>query len=115
MRCAVLSCGTCVRGQINKPDGLMPLYVDVHSGQWTSAHVSLGAMGDSAFEYLLKVCLHNFDGFFFLCVLDFCFGLLVFLCVDFFLRCFVSLSPLFSRSGVAAAGFEERVAFRHTH
>ena len=38
-----------------KPDNLMPLYIDVNSGHFTSAHVSLGAMGDSAFEYLIKV------------------------------------------------------------
>ena len=35
--------------------GLMPLYIDVNHGRFTTGHVSLGAMGDSAFEYLLKV------------------------------------------------------------
>ena len=33
----------------------MPLYIDVNHGRFTTGHVSLGAMGDSAFEYLLKV------------------------------------------------------------
>ena len=42
-----------------KPNGLMPLYIDVNSGSFTSQHVSLGAMGDSAFEYLLKVWIHR--------------------------------------------------------
>merc|ERR1719503_457050 len=35
-------------------NGLMPLYVSVQTGSYTSNHVSLGAMGDSAFEYLIK-------------------------------------------------------------
>jgi hypothetical protein len=38
-----------------RQDGLMPLYLDVHKARFTTQHVSLGAMGDSAFEYLLKV------------------------------------------------------------
>jgi len=45
--------------KLPKPNGLMPLYIDVNSGSFTSAHVSLGAMGDSAFEYLLKVWIHR--------------------------------------------------------
>jgi len=38
-----------------RANGLMPLYIDVNHGRFTTGHVSLGAMGDSAFEYLLKV------------------------------------------------------------
>jgi mannosyl-oligosaccharide alpha-1,2-mannosidase len=32
----------------------LPLYVSVQTGSFASNHVSLGAMGDSAFEYLIK-------------------------------------------------------------
>lgn len=43
-----------------KPNhGLMPLYIDVNSGHFTTNHVSLGAMGDSAFEYLLKTWIQR--------------------------------------------------------
>mmetsp|Transcript_14109 Transcript_14109/g.27850 ORF Transcript_14109/g.27850 Transcript_14109/m.27850 type:complete len:452 (-) Transcript_14109:11-1366(-) len=38
----------------NVANGLLPLYISVQTGQFTSNHVSLGAMGDSAFEYLIK-------------------------------------------------------------
>jgi mannosyl-oligosaccharide alpha-1,2-mannosidase len=41
-----------------KPHGLYPIYVDPNSGNMSpSSTVSLGAMGDSFYEYLLKVWL----------------------------------------------------------
>eukprot|EP00850_Spirogloea_muscicola_P014216 SM000100S09443 [mRNA] locus=s100:413575:419018:+ [translate_table: standard] len=36
-------------------DGLMPLFIDTESGRAASLQVSFGAMGDSFYEYLLKV------------------------------------------------------------
>eukprot|EP00850_Spirogloea_muscicola_P000924 SM000003S11169 [mRNA] locus=s3:1291827:1298198:- [translate_table: standard] len=36
-------------------DGLMPLFIDTESGRAASMQVSFGAMGDSFYEYLLKV------------------------------------------------------------
>jgi hypothetical protein len=38
-------------------NGLHTLYVDLKSGQFTGSRWSLGALGDSFYEYLLKVCL----------------------------------------------------------
>jgi len=38
-----------------KPNGLYPIYIDPESGGFTSGAVSLGALGDSAYEYLLKM------------------------------------------------------------
>lgn len=35
--------------------GLLPLYIHPQTGQATTQMVSLGAMGDSYYEYLLKV------------------------------------------------------------
>eukprot|EP00899_Mesostigma_viride_P007967 jgi/Mesvir1/17171/Mv07593-RA.1 len=40
-------------------DGLFPLFMNPQSGSWTSRHVSFGAMGDSFFEYLLKVWIQG--------------------------------------------------------
>lgn len=39
-----------------RAQGLLPLYIHPESGQATTQMVSLGAMGDSYYEYLLKVC-----------------------------------------------------------
>eukprot|EP00112_Aurelia_sp_Birch-Aquarium-sp1_P019897 Seg5010.1 transcript_id=Seg5010.1/GoldUCD/mRNA.D3Y31 product="Mannosyl-oligosaccharide 1 2-alpha-mannosidase IA" protein_id=Seg5010.1/GoldUCD/D3Y31 len=39
---------------IEKPNGLYPNYMDPRSGTWGQQHVSLGALGDSFYEYLLK-------------------------------------------------------------
>lgn len=35
--------------------GLHPLYIDLNNGQFTGSRWSLGALGDSFYEYLLKV------------------------------------------------------------
>ncbi|XP_031554360.1 mannosyl-oligosaccharide 1,2-alpha-mannosidase IA-like [Actinia tenebrosa] len=43
-----------VMDQIQKPNGLYPNYLNPRSGVWGSQHVSLGALGDSFYEYLLK-------------------------------------------------------------
>ena len=40
---------------IYPPDGLVPLYISPQTGQPTSNKISMGAMGDSFYEYLLKV------------------------------------------------------------
>ncbi|XP_004365487.2 mannosidase [Capsaspora owczarzaki ATCC 30864] len=39
---------------ISKPDGLYPNYISPHSGSFGQNHVSLGGLGDSFYEYLLK-------------------------------------------------------------
>ena len=39
----------------NVPAGLYPLYFDSARARWTNSKVSVGAMGDSWYEYLLKV------------------------------------------------------------
>eukprot|EP01006_Ploeotia_vitrea_P030436 TRINITY_DN62859_c0_g1_i1.p1 TRINITY_DN62859_c0_g1~~TRINITY_DN62859_c0_g1_i1.p1 ORF type:complete len:739 (-),score=86.08 TRINITY_DN62859_c0_g1_i1:156-2372(-) len=36
------------------PDGLAPTYLNPLTGKWTSDHITLGALGDSYYEYLLK-------------------------------------------------------------
>jgi len=40
---------------INKPNGLYPVYLDINSGSFRNDRVTLGALGDSYYEYLLKV------------------------------------------------------------
>ncbi|KAK0425471.1 hypothetical protein QR680_009221 [Steinernema hermaphroditum] len=42
---------------INKPDGLYPNYLNPRTGKWGQNHVSVGALGDSFYEYLLKAWL----------------------------------------------------------
>ena len=44
-----------IRTQTGTPLGLYPLYLNPHRGTWENTHVSFGAMGDSWYEYLLKV------------------------------------------------------------
>jgi len=39
------------------PDGLFPIKVDINSGRFTENTVTFGALGDSFYEYLLKVWL----------------------------------------------------------
>ena len=39
--------------------GLLPLYIHPQTGQATTQMVSLGAMGDSYYEYLLKVWIYK--------------------------------------------------------
>ncbi|XP_066253728.1 mannosyl-oligosaccharide 1,2-alpha-mannosidase IA isoform X1 [Euwallacea similis] len=40
--------------EIEKPNGLYPNYLNPRSGKWGQHHMSMGALGDSYFEYLLK-------------------------------------------------------------
>uniref|UniRef100_A0A1I8AAM6 alpha-1,2-Mannosidase n=1 Tax=Steinernema glaseri TaxID=37863 RepID=A0A1I8AAM6_9BILA len=42
---------------LNKPDGLYPNYLNPRTGKWGQQHVSVGALGDSFYEYLLKAWL----------------------------------------------------------
>ncbi|XP_050669727.1 mannosyl-oligosaccharide alpha-1,2-mannosidase IA-like isoform X1 [Leptidea sinapis] len=46
-----------VFNNIQKPDGLYPNYINPRTGQWGQRHMSLGALGDSFYEYLLKAWL----------------------------------------------------------
>ncbi|XP_071800570.1 mannosyl-oligosaccharide 1,2-alpha-mannosidase IA-like [Asterias amurensis] len=39
---------------LSKPNGLYPNYLNPKTGKWGQQHVSLGALGDSFYEYLLK-------------------------------------------------------------
>ncbi|XP_078619706.1 mannosyl-oligosaccharide 1,2-alpha-mannosidase IA-like isoform X1 [Branchiostoma floridae x Branchiostoma japonicum] len=43
-----------VISELDKPDGLYPIYINPKTGKWGQNHASLGAMGDSFYEYLLK-------------------------------------------------------------
>uniref|UniRef100_A0A1A9WIR4 alpha-1,2-Mannosidase n=1 Tax=Glossina brevipalpis TaxID=37001 RepID=A0A1A9WIR4_9MUSC len=45
--------------KIKKPNGLYPNYLNSSSGEWGENHVSLGALGDSFYEYLLKAWLQS--------------------------------------------------------
>ncbi|XP_031480391.1 mannosyl-oligosaccharide 1,2-alpha-mannosidase MNS1-like isoform X2 [Nymphaea colorata] len=40
-------------------DGLLPIYINPHTGQPSHGTITFGAMGDSFYEYLLKVWLHG--------------------------------------------------------
>lgn len=40
--------------KLERPDGLYPNYLNPRSGKWGQQHVSMGALGDSFYEYLLK-------------------------------------------------------------
>ncbi|CAI4229900.1 unnamed protein product [Auanema sp. JU1783] len=40
--------------QLEKPDGLYPIYLNPKTGRWGQRDYSLGAMADSFYEYLLK-------------------------------------------------------------
>ncbi|XP_045766071.1 mannosyl-oligosaccharide alpha-1,2-mannosidase IA-like isoform X1 [Maniola jurtina] len=42
---------------IQKPEGLYPNYINPRTGMWGQRHTSLGALGDSFYEYLLKAWL----------------------------------------------------------
>ncbi|XP_048348063.1 mannosyl-oligosaccharide 1,2-alpha-mannosidase IA [Sphaerodactylus townsendi] len=46
-----------VLNQLDKPEGLYPNYLNPNSGQWGQHHVSVGGLGDSFYEYLLKAWL----------------------------------------------------------
>lgn len=39
--------------------GLFPIKVDINSGGWAESHVTFGALGDSFYEYLLKVWIQG--------------------------------------------------------
>ena len=40
--------------EVSKPGGLYPNFMNPNTGNWGTKHVSLGALGDSFYEYLLK-------------------------------------------------------------
>ncbi|XP_034942519.1 mannosyl-oligosaccharide alpha-1,2-mannosidase IA [Chelonus insularis] len=42
-----------------KPKGLYPNYIHPQTGKWGSHHMSLGALGDSFYEYLLKAWIQS--------------------------------------------------------
>ena len=44
---------------LHPADGLYPIYVSADSGQPSTSHVTFGALGDSFYEYLLKVWLQG--------------------------------------------------------
>ncbi|XP_059056617.1 mannosyl-oligosaccharide alpha-1,2-mannosidase IA [Achroia grisella] len=46
-----------VLNNIEKPGDLYPNFINPRTGQWGQRHVSLGALGDSFYEYLLKAWL----------------------------------------------------------
>ncbi|XP_054992483.1 mannosyl-oligosaccharide 1,2-alpha-mannosidase IA isoform X1 [Sorex araneus] len=46
-----------VLNSLEKPEGLYPNYLNPSSGQWGQYHVSVGGLGDSFYEYLLKAWL----------------------------------------------------------
>nr|XP_045014136.1 mannosyl-oligosaccharide 1,2-alpha-mannosidase IA isoform X2 [Jaculus jaculus] len=46
-----------VLNKLEKPGGLYPNYLNPSSGQWGQHHVSIGGLGDSFYEYLLKAWL----------------------------------------------------------
>uniref|UniRef100_A0A2M4CS39 alpha-1,2-Mannosidase n=1 Tax=Anopheles darlingi TaxID=43151 RepID=A0A2M4CS39_ANODA len=44
---------------IEKPKGLYPNYLNPKTGKWGQQHMSLGALGDSFYEYLLKAWIQS--------------------------------------------------------
>lgn len=48
-----------VISSLEKPDGLYPNYLNPKTGKWGQKHVSVGALGDSFYEYLLKSWLFS--------------------------------------------------------
>lgn len=45
--------------QTDRPDGLYPNYLNPKTGRWGQQHISMGALGDSFYEYLLKAWLQS--------------------------------------------------------
>uniref|UniRef100_A0A1I8PYK5 alpha-1,2-Mannosidase n=1 Tax=Stomoxys calcitrans TaxID=35570 RepID=A0A1I8PYK5_STOCA len=45
--------------EIEKPKGLYPNFLNPKTGKWGQLHMSLGALGDSFYEYLLKAWLQS--------------------------------------------------------
>ncbi|VDK48704.1 unnamed protein product [Anisakis simplex] len=48
-----------VLSSIEKPDGLYRNYLNPKTGKWGQKHISVGALGDSFYEYLLKSWLQS--------------------------------------------------------
>jgi len=46
---------------IVKPNGLYPNFINIMTGQWSSSHISIGALGDSYYEYLIKAYIQLGD------------------------------------------------------
>jgi len=46
-----------VLNEIEKPNGLYPNHFEVNEGRFTDDHISIGALGDSYYEYLLKAAI----------------------------------------------------------
>ncbi|XP_055605887.1 mannosyl-oligosaccharide alpha-1,2-mannosidase IA isoform X2 [Uranotaenia lowii] len=44
---------------LEKPKGLYPNYLNPKTGKWGQQHMSLGALGDSFYEYLLKAWIQS--------------------------------------------------------
>ena len=40
--------------RVDKPHGLYPVFLSPSTGAWTSQKITLGALGDSFYEYLIK-------------------------------------------------------------
>ncbi|KAJ8951385.1 hypothetical protein NQ318_009949 [Aromia moschata] len=45
--------------ELDKPNGLYPNYLNPKTGKWGQHHMSMGALGDSFYEYLLKAWLQT--------------------------------------------------------
>ncbi len=43
----------------DRPKGLYPNYISPKTGKWGQSHTSMGALGDSFYEYLLKEWLRS--------------------------------------------------------
>ena len=48
--------------RLEKPSGMYPNYVNTHAASWGTPHASVGALGDSFYEYLLKEWLRTAKG-----------------------------------------------------
>jgi mannosyl-oligosaccharide alpha-1,2-mannosidase len=48
-----------VVSKLDRTDGLYPNYLNPKTGRWGQQHVSMGALGDSFYEYLLKNWLQS--------------------------------------------------------
>ena len=45
--------------KLDRPDGLYPNYLNPKTGNWGQQHISIGALGDSFYEYLIKQWLQS--------------------------------------------------------
>lgn len=45
--------------KVNPPNGLYPIKVGISTGRFTDQHITFGALGDSFYEYLLKVWIQG--------------------------------------------------------